>query len=167
MGDTNRRRFLQGVGAGSSAGLAGCAALDSGGQDDGSNSTESDTADSGQDAGSDSIPEDGVAVSLALDQAQLQQKQLELSREQRQGNITQSEARSQLLALQRELSTEAVEAFTAQTEDIEITARRLELAIIVVDGPSQSLIDAIQYDSVSALVSTNRVREQLQQQGQG
>jgi hypothetical protein len=158
MVDTNRRRFLQGVGTGSGVGLAGCAALDSGNQESGGNTTDNGE----QDTSGGSIPEDGVAVSLALDQAQLRSKQRELQQQLSQGNVTQQAARNQLLELQRTLSSEAAEKFENATDEIEITQRKLEQGILVVEGPSQAMIDALQYDSVSALVSTNRVRQQQQ-----
>lgn len=164
MVDTNRRRFLQGVGTGSGVGLAGCTTFDSGSQESNGNTTDDsgqENTDSNQDTDGE-IPADGVAVSLSLDQAQLQSKQRELQQQLQQGNVTQQEARSQLLELQRSLSSETADTFEQATDEIEITQRKLEQGILVVDGPSQALIDALQFESVSALVSTNRVRESQQ-----
>jgi len=162
MVDTNRRRFLQGVGASGAVGIAGCAEINSEDADDTTTSdgtNDGTTSDAGQESGNGEIPADGVAVSLSLDRQKLQLKQQALSGKVQQGNLSQQEAQQEFQNFRTGLAEDAASAFEGEVDDVTIETRVLERGALVVTGPSDALLATLQLDSVQGLISTNSLRQ--------
>lgn len=140
MVDTNRRRFLQGVGIGSGIGVAGCTSLE----------MENAASDDGE--GTDRNPAE-VAVLMEIDDRAIQQRQVELQQSVQDGELSQQEMREELKAFVEQLSTDAADQFGSEAGDaIEIEERVLDRGALVVSGDATALIEALQYESVTALV---------------
>ncbi|WP_049985785.1 hypothetical protein [Halobellus rufus] len=154
---SGRRRFLESVGVGGAALLAGCTdQLDVG--DGGGDADEQVTADSGDNTAS-------VAAIVAVDQTALQEEQAEIQSEFQNGNLTQEEAREELSTLQDEYLGEAITNLTGtveETEGVSVDDTYRSLGAVTVSGNAAAVLAILDADSVSALVSKADLDAQVQ-----
>jgi len=140
----NRRRVLELTGIGTGVAVAGCM-----GQ----------TGSSG----------DGrqVAVSLQIDQEEIQQRQQELRQEAQTGNLSQEEIQEEqeeIQALQEEAITTAIESAESEFEDAGITIEDQidSQGVMLISGSDSDILDVLETDVVQAMFAGS-VFEQAQQ----
>jgi hypothetical protein len=179
--DTNRRQFLTLASAGTALSLAGCAALQgdteatADGQTDTTDPTTAqetpltETASDSTDTGGEA---ETVTVAVQPDQQQLRQRQQKIQSELQAGNITRNEAQQQAQAAETDLRQQAVVSFrerATSAENLTITDAVDQFGILLVSGPATSLIGALSFASVSALLpeqSFQQAKAQAEQRTQ-
>lgn len=160
--ESTRRRFMEITGAGATASIAGCSALQGG---DGENSemstsaqTQSSPAPEGQSEAAD-IDTATVMVAVQPDRKELSKQRQEIRSEVESGNITQQKAQEKYREIEKELTTNVVDAFkqTAQSElDITIDDSLVEVGALLVSGPVSDLIDTLEVSDVDGLFPESR-----------
>lgn len=156
MGDpttADRRRFLEGVGIGGGILLAGCTERIGPGGDDAEDQT-----DSGQQNQTNSSQEgEGDAVAIAaVDQEAMQEEQASIQEDVQNGDMDQEEAQKEITELQEEFVGEALEALTETIEDaddVDVAETFDALGGISIDGESGAVLELLESDDVSGLVS--------------
>jgi hypothetical protein len=147
---TPRRRFLQSLGAGTALSVAGCNALQN------------------QNEGSGGGGERTVAVAVSPDQQALQQRRQEIIAQARSGELSQSEARSEIQTARSELLADATEAFegnVSSAEGVGVDGSVPDLGVYLVTGDPGAIIDLLSVDAVGALLPESAFDRAEQQAG--
>ncbi|WP_144901670.1 hypothetical protein [Halobellus captivus] len=153
---TNRRRFLEGASIGGATLLAGCTdQLDLGGQEASDAQSESPNESSS----------DGVGAIAAVDQQAMQEEQVRLQEEIQSGNLTQEEAREEYATIQSEYIEEAITALTDAAEaqeGVSVEEEYDSFGAVIVSGDAGGILQLLNSDEVSALVSQADIEAQTQ-----
>ena len=151
----NRRRVLELSGIGTGVAVAGCMGQTGGGN-----------GESRQ-----------VAVSLQIDQEEVQQRQQELQQRAITGNASEEELQAEREAiqqLQEEAIADAVETAESEFEDAGVTIEdQLEgQGLLLISGPDSAILDTLETEIVQAMAAgslfeqARAAQEQQQQQQQ-
>ena len=142
----NRRRVLELTGVGTGVAVAGCM-NQVGGDGEGRQ----------------------VAVSLQVDDSDLQRRQRELQQEVLSGNTSRQDAAQEIQTLQAEAVADAVD--TAEdvfaSSDITIEDQLEGQALLLISGPDADILDSLETDVVQAIAAAGlfeQAQEQQQQQ---
>ncbi|WP_253737836.1 hypothetical protein [Halohasta salina] len=151
----NRRRVLELSGIGTGVAVAGCMGQTGGG--DGENRQ--------------------VAVSLQIDQEEVQRRQQELQQKAISGNASEEELQAEqeeIQELQQEAVADAVETAESEFADAGLTVEdRLEgQGLLLISGPDSAILDTLETEIVQAMAAgslfeqARAAQEQQQQQQQ-
>ncbi|RXK49371.1 hypothetical protein [Halorientalis pallida] len=162
--NTNRRRFIKLAGTGTALSLAGCNAL----QSDGTPTDGTATADDdGQASGSATV---ALQIQLGQEaQRQLQQQQIQIQSQVQSGDLSRSEAQSQIRSTQEELYGEAIASFesgVADDSNLTVEDSVEAFGVLLVSGTPEALIDTLSMESVGSLYAESTF-EQAKAQAQG
>lgn len=139
-----RRRFLQGAGLGGTALLAGCT--------DRLGLTQSDDGDGAE----------GVGVVAAIDQQELQAIGMEVQQEVEAGDLDEEDAPQEVQERQEAFLESEVDEMTTALESessIEVVEEFPTFGAVRATGDAEDLIDALEDDSVTALVPASELQE--------
>ena len=143
----NRRRVLELTGVGTGVAVAGCMNQVDGGDGEGRQ----------------------VAVSLQVDDSDLQRRQQELQQEVLSGNTSRQDAAQEIQTLQAEAVADAVD--TAEdvfaSSDITIEDQLEGQALLLISGADADILDSLETDVVQAIAAAGlfeQAQEQQQQQ---
>lgn len=143
--ESTRRRFMRLAGAGATASLAGCNALEGLGSD----GAQSDTAAQSTEGGVAT-----VTVGIEPDRQQLQERQEEIQAQLQAGNITRAQAQEQFRTAQSALIADAIESFEQRADaefDLTIDDAVRDVGALLVSGPPADLIGTLPFEAVTGL----------------
>lgn len=154
----NRRRFLGLAGTGAAVSVAGCSQLDSASPTD--SDGEDDSTDDGDGDGSGETLGTTSTVTAYIqpdqeDLVELQQRQLNLSRQRTE--LNESEYRAELEQIQQEqleLIEAAIEDFESSVEDMDALAiadSSAQMGMVLLEGTTGALIEALNEGAVDGL----------------
>ncbi|WP_241432950.1 hypothetical protein [Halorubrum tebenquichense] len=156
MTDTPRRRVLAAAATGSTLGLAGCGDL---GGSDGDAAGQTDDGNDGTDGGDGSGSGEDASATVALDvQDEIQTAQEDIRTRVQEGNLSQEDARAELLDAQREIVSAAVDdlgSYAADVDGFGIDEANERAGLVLVSGPAAAVLDALEADPVSGLLSAD------------
>ncbi|MFW5956640.1 MAG: hypothetical protein ACOCQY_04480 [Halorhabdus sp.] len=155
----DRRRFLTGVGIGSTTLVAGC-------QDQLGANTDTSAAQSDDEASS-TVE---VAAIVAIDQEALQEEQAAIQEDLQNEDINQTEAQEQMAEIQETYVGEGIDALketVSEAANVEALETHESLGAVTVDGEPAAILGLLEADSVSALVSTAEVESTTPSQPSG
>lgn len=142
MEDTPRRRVLAAAATGSTLGLAGCGDL--GGALDGS--AQTDDGDTGE-----------ATVTVALDvQSEIRAAQQDIRERVESGNLSQADARAELIDVQAEIIAAAVddlESYADGVDGLRVEDANEQAGAALVAGTPAAVLDALKTDTVNALLA--------------
>lgn len=145
----NRRSFLHGAGIGGALFLAGCSA-------------QLDDELPADQPGDDSRDNDAqVGMIVHIDEADFEALQQDIIERVEAGEIAEEEAQETLMSKQMGLVEDSVDEMIQRVEEAAVTVdgNYSEAGAIVVSGDPSSLIETLQFDVVSALVSPDSFDE--------
>jgi len=163
----DRRQFLA-LASVSTAGLAGCAALE--GQEEGDGGPDAD----GPDASGPESPELGgdtrsVALIVQPNPTALQEAQTEVVTALEEDELTQEEAEAELAEQEQELIETAIADASARIDEVgAVHADTVEAeGTLLVEGEAGSILDLLEQPSVSAVLEEERFEQAQQRAGGG
>ena len=137
MPDTSRRQMLAATATGTTLSLAGCSALDGG------ETPDTDGADRG--------------VTIAVDsEERIAERESEIQQQLEDEELSQEEAQAEFQAAQLEAletAVEAVESHVADIDGLTVSGTSTQAGAVLVDGDPAAMIETLENDDVSALVS--------------
>jgi len=145
MTDTSRRQVIAATATGTTLSLAGCSALD----DDETPDTES----------SDS----GVTIAVDIEE-RIAEREAEIQQQLEDEELSQEEAQAEFQTAQLEAlenAVEAVESDVAGIDGLTVSGTSTQAGALLVEGEPAAMIETLENDAVSALVSAAQF-EQIQ-----
>ena len=147
MDETSRRQVLGATVTGATLSLAGCSAL----EDDDTPTTDG--------------SETSATIAVDIDE-RMAEREAEIQQQLEDEEISQEEAQAEFQAAQLEALENAVEAVESHVGDVDglrVTGTSSQAGAILVDGDPAAMIEILENDDVSALVSAAQF-EQIQDQ---